>query len=208
MKPADQVELENVIEDIRQALCAGDKPLSEFPLLIREMREALIRIGDMNKDIKKVVPVPGVSGAHTILTEPSEYATLARDALSGTTALNKAAMRKECVRLMQWAFTEIRFLCGYGTGLTGGEEAWIRALAEFAHNLPHLLEYDFSLPYFFVQIDELKNLMSLYSRHYKEIINRRAEGWTKDRIYSSLFPQSLISSSLCPIGQSTGNDDA
>lgn len=99
---------------------------------------------------------------------------------------SKEAMREECLMLMQWAFTTIRFLCGYGTGLTAGEKAWIWALAEFSHNIPHLLEYDFSRPLFFVQIDRLKKLQKLYMRHHEEIISRRAKGWTKERIYWSL----------------------
>lgn len=65
------------------------------------------------------------------------------------TDAEKETMRKECARLMQWAFTQIRFFCGYGTGLTAGEEAWIWTVAEFAHNLPHLVEYDFSRPRFY-----------------------------------------------------------
>lgn len=217
MNSATQAEQARILADIREALCAGDKPLSEFPALIRGMREALIRISEMDKRVKEKIPVPGVPRAHTFITEPGEYATIARNALSGTMALEKDAMRKECVRLMQWAFTEIRFICGHvnptyfhktETGLTSGEQAWIWALSEFSHNLPHLIEYDFSRPYFFFQMDEFKILMALYARHHEEIIGRHAEGWTKERIYSLLFPQRFINSSLSETGQSTGKDDA
>lgn len=120
----------------------------------------------------------------------------------------KEAMREECLMLLQWAFVQIRFICCHGTGLTAGEEAWIWTLAEFAHNLPHLIEYDFSRSLFFVQMDQMKCLQELYMRHHEEIIGRRAEGWTKERIYTSLFPQSTSSNKLSEAGQSTGKDNA
>ncbi|MBI4804089.1 MAG: hypothetical protein HY795_02515 [Desulfovibrio sp.] len=124
------------------------------------------------------------------------------------TDAEKEAMRGECMMLSQWAFVKIRFICGYGTGLTAGEEAWIWTLAEFAHNLPHLIKYDFSRPLFFVQMDQMKCLQKLYMRHHKEIVGRRAEGWTKERIYTSLFPQSIASNAPSEAGQSTGKDNA
>lgn len=112
---------------------------------------------------------------------------------------DREVMRDECLMLLQWAFVQIRFICGHAhpmffqtsqTGLTSGEQAWIWALSEFSHNIPHLLEYDFTRPLFFVQIDHLKKLQKLYVCHHEEIINRRAKGWTKERIYWSLFSQS------------------
>lgn len=133
------------------------------------------------------------------------------------TDLEKKAMHEECLKLLQWSFVQIRYICGHvhptyfyksETGLTSGEQAWIWALAEFSHNIPHLIEYDFSQPLYFVQLDCLKLLHNIYMRNYEEIIGFRAKNWTKERIYALLFPQSFNNTSLCEDGQSTGNDDA
>lgn len=121
---------------------------------------------------------------------------------------DREVMRDECLMLLQWAFVQIRFICGTEKGLTSGEQAWIWALAEFSHNIPHLLEHNFSRPLFFVQMDQMKCLQKLYMRHHEEIIGRRAEGWTKERIYTLLFPQSISSNGLSGAGQSTGKDNA
>jgi len=146
-----QEEPERILAAIREALCEGDKPESEFPSLIHKMREALIK------------------------KEPDEM------------AFEKEAMRRECMRLTQWAFMEISFISGKPS-LTSGEQAWIWCLSEIAgHNLPviadyHVLEF---------QIEEFKRLMNLYLHHRGDIIDRRAKGWSRKRIYSLLFMQSF-----------------
>lgn len=132
------------------------------------------------------------------------------DNATTTTVSNaeKEAMRQQCLMLLQWAFVQIRFICGTEKGLTSGEQVWIWALAEFSHNIPHLLEFDFSRPLFFVQIDQMKCLQKIYMRHHEDIIGRRAKGWTKERIYTLLFPQSISSNGPSGAGQSTGKDNA
>lgn len=133
--------------------------------------------------------------------------------MTNLTDSEKEAVRKEASRLLEWAILEIRSICGHPphateATLTTGEQAWIWAIAEFAHNIPHLFGDEFFNCLPFSKLDELRQLKKLYTDHYEEIAGRHADGWTKERIYSVLFPQSFTNRSLCEDGQSTGNDDA
>lgn len=108
-------------------------------------------------------------------------------------AVEEQAKRTEGGRLVQEAFVLIRSICGHvgpscfhstESDLTSGERAWIWALAEFSHNIPRLMVHAFSDSFFSSQMDNLKKLLKLYAHHQSEIIGRRAEGWTRERIYS------------------------
>jgi len=107
-------------------------------------------------------------------------------------------LQKKGTWLMSWAFAQIRSFCGHPprtaeTVLTPGEQAWVWAFAEFAHNIPRVVnQFDDFPPPMELSIhwvDDLERLYKLYCEHQSDILQYRAKGWTKEKICSAVFSE-------------------